>query len=41
MKKLKYNFIIQMMDFSWNDTHVYIVLEYANAGDLSGFIKKR
>jgi len=41
LKKLKHRYIIQMLDFSYTDTHVYIIMEFANAGDLSTFIKKR
>jgi len=41
LKKLQHKFIIQMLDFSWTDTHVYIAMEFANSGDLSSFIKKR
>jgi len=41
LKKLKHRFIVQMLDFSYTDTHVYIIMEFANAGDLSTFIKKR
>jgi len=41
LKKLKHRFIVQMLDFSYTETHVYIVMEFANAGDLSTFIKKR
>jgi len=41
LKKLKHRFIIQMLDFSYTDKHVYIIMEFADSGDLSTFIKKR
>jgi len=41
LKKLKHKFIVEMIDFSYTETHVYIAMEFANGGDLSAFIKKR
>ncbi|VVC40731.1 Hypothetical protein CINCED_3A016489 [Cinara cedri] len=41
MKKLKHEYIVQMIDFVWDCNNVYIILEYCDCGDLSSFIKKR
>lgn len=41
MKKLKHEYIVQMIDFVWDSKNVYIILEYCDCGDLSSFIKKR
>ncbi|XP_033339551.2 unc-51 like kinase 3 homolog Aduk isoform X1 [Megalopta genalis] len=41
LKILKHEHIVEMRDFFWDDGHIYIVMEYCDAGDLSSFIRKR
>ncbi|XP_076277263.1 unc-51 like kinase 3 homolog Aduk isoform X3 [Lasioglossum baleicum] len=41
LKILNHEHIVEMRDFFWDDGHIYIVMEYCDAGDLSSFIKKR
>ena len=41
LKKLKNDFIVEMVDFSWDNNYIYIHMEYCGVGDLSRFIKAR
>ncbi|XP_014209923.1 serine/threonine-protein kinase ULK3 [Copidosoma floridanum] len=41
LKILKHDHIVEMRDFFWDERHIYIVMEYCNAGDLSSFIKQK
>uniref|UniRef100_A0A2M4CVL5 Serine/threonine-protein kinase ULK3 n=1 Tax=Anopheles darlingi TaxID=43151 RepID=A0A2M4CVL5_ANODA len=39
LKRLKHPHIVEMRDFLWDQSNVYIVMEYCNAGNLSSYIK--
>ncbi len=39
LKKLKHEFIVEMVDFNWDSTYIYIMMEYCGLGDLSRYIK--
>ena len=41
LKKLKHEFIVEMIDFSWDSNYIYIIMEYCGGGDLSRFIRSR
>eukprot|EP00096_Caligus_rogercresseyi_P015710 TRINITY_DN8179_c0_g1_i1.p1 TRINITY_DN8179_c0_g1~~TRINITY_DN8179_c0_g1_i1.p1 ORF type:complete len:471 (-),score=182.70 TRINITY_DN8179_c0_g1_i1:84-1496(-) len=41
LKSLKHAHIVEMKDFSWDGSYVYIVMEYCGGGDLSRFIRLR
>ncbi len=41
LKTLKHKFIVNMLDFCWDDQFIYIVMEHCNSGDLSTYIRKR
>lgn len=41
LKKLKHKFIVDLVDFHWDDKYIYIVMEYCGGGDLSQVIKQR
>jgi len=41
LKKLKHKFIVDLVDFHWDDKYIYIVMEYCGGGDLSSVIKQR
>jgi len=41
LKKLKHRFIVDLVDFHWDDKYIYIVMEYCGGGDLSSVIKQR
>ena len=40
LKKLKHDFIVEMLDFQWDSKQIYIIMEYCGGGDLSKYIKK-
>ena len=40
LKKLKHDFIVEMTNFHWDSSYIYIIMEYCGAGDLSKYIKK-
>jgi len=39
LKKLKHRFIVELIDFHWDDKFIYIVMEFCGGGDLSRAIK--
>ncbi|XP_035784989.1 serine/threonine-protein kinase ULK3-like [Anopheles albimanus] len=39
LKRLKHPHIVEMRDFLWDQSNIYIVMEYCNAGNLSSYIK--
>ena len=39
LKKLKHRFIVELIDFHWDDKFIYIVMEFCGGGDLSRVIK--
>ena len=41
MKELKHDYIVTLVDFIWDSTYIYIVMEYCGGGDLSRFVKSR
>ena len=41
LKKLKHRFIVDLVDFHWDDKYIYIVMEYCGGGDLSSVIKQK
>lgn len=41
MKELRHQFIVRLIDFEWNERHIYLILEYCGGGDLSHFIRSR
>ncbi|XP_012281826.1 serine/threonine-protein kinase ULK3 [Orussus abietinus] len=41
LKILKHEHIVEMKDFFWDEGHIYIVMEYCDAGDLSSFIRRK
>ncbi|XP_042909884.1 serine/threonine-protein kinase ULK3 isoform X2 [Parasteatoda tepidariorum] len=41
LKKVKHENIVELKDFQWDSTHIYLILEYCSGGDLSNFIKSR
>ena len=41
LKKLKHKFIVDLVDFHWDDKYIYIVMEYCGGGDLSSVIKQK
>ena len=40
LKKLKHDFIVEMINFHWDSSYIYIIMEYCGGGDLSKYIKK-
>ena len=41
LKRLKHDFVVEMIDFCWDSHYIYINMEYCGGGDLSRFIKAR
>lgn len=41
LKKLKHKFIVDLVDFHWDEKYIYIVMEYCDGGDLSSVIQQR
>eukprot|EP00092_Neocalanus_flemingeri_P002707 GFUD01002899.1.p1 GENE.GFUD01002899.1~~GFUD01002899.1.p1 ORF type:complete len:474 (+),score=123.92 GFUD01002899.1:539-1960(+) len=41
LKKLKHRFIVELIDFHWDDKFIYIVMEFCGGGDLSRVIKHK
>ncbi|XP_057377024.1 serine/threonine-protein kinase ULK3-like isoform X2 [Daphnia carinata] len=39
LKLLRHPHIIQMIDFSWDENFIYIIMEYCEGGDLSVFVR--
>lgn len=41
LKKLKHEFIVEMKDFAWDSSYIYIIMEYCGGGDLSRYLRTR
>ncbi|KAL5005540.1 hypothetical protein ScPMuIL_018996 [Solemya velum] len=41
LKKLKHENIVELKDFQWDDTYIYLIMEYCKGGDLSHFLRSR
>ena len=41
LKQLRHRFILELVDFHWDDRNIYIVTELCGGGDLSAVIKAR
>ncbi|ESN96205.1 hypothetical protein HELRODRAFT_107367 [Helobdella robusta] len=41
MKSFKHEHIVNLRDFSWDETYIYLILEYCAGGDLMSFLKSR
>jgi len=41
LKQLRHRFILELVDFHWDDRNIYIVTELCKGGDLSAVIKAR
>jgi len=41
LKKLKHRYIVEMIDFHWDDKFIYIVMEFCGGGDLSRVISQK
>lgn len=41
LKQLRHRFILELVDFHWDDRNIYIVTELCSGGDLSTVIKAR
>ncbi|XP_053405951.1 serine/threonine-protein kinase ULK3-like isoform X1 [Mercenaria mercenaria] len=41
LKKLKHENIVELKDFQWDDTYIYLIMEYCSGGDLSRFIRSK
>ena len=41
LKQIKHDYVVQLRDFQWDDTYIYLIMEYCPGGDLSTFIKSR
>ncbi|GAB0095081.1 Serine/threonine-protein kinase ULK3 [Sergentomyia squamirostris] len=41
LRRLKHEHIVEMHEFLYDEKNIYIVMEFCNAGSLSGYIKQR
>nr|CAB3267502.1 serine/threonine-protein kinase ULK3-like [Phallusia mammillata] len=41
LKQIKHEHIVQLVDFQWDDSYIYLIMEYCGGGDLSMFIQAR
>ena len=41
LKKLQHPHIVKLIDFQWDDSFIYIIMEYCSGGDLSHFIRSK
>ncbi|KAG8175537.1 hypothetical protein JTE90_016685 [Oedothorax gibbosus] len=41
LKKVKHENIVELKDFQWDNSHIYLILEYCSGGDLSRFIRSK
>lgn len=41
LKNIKQEYIVQLKDFQWDESYIYLIMEYCSGGDLSTFIKSR
>ncbi|RNA33276.1 serine threonine- kinase ULK3 [Brachionus plicatilis] len=41
LKEVKHEFIVQLIDFQWDENYIYLIMEYCPGGDLSSFIRCR
>lgn len=41
LKKVKHAHIVEFKDFQWDNTYIYLILEYCRGGDLSHFIRSK
>ncbi|CAL1261944.1 unnamed protein product [Larinioides sclopetarius] len=41
LKKVKHPNIVELKDFQWDNTFIFLILEYCSGGDLSHFIRSR
>ncbi|GFT60173.1 hypothetical protein NPIL_84961 [Nephila pilipes] len=41
LKKVKHPNIVELKDFQWDNSFIFLILEYCNAGDLSNFIRSK
>ncbi|XP_071794569.1 serine/threonine-protein kinase ULK3-like [Asterias amurensis] len=41
MKRIHHEHIVELKDFQWDDTYIYLIMEYCSGGDLSSFIRTK
>jgi len=41
LKKIQHEHIVSLLDFQWDTSHIYLILEFCGGGDLSKLIKSR
>lgn len=41
LKVLKHDHIVELKDFQWDDSYIYLIMEYCSGGDLSHFIRSK
>ena len=39
-KRIKNKFIVQLIDFDWNESHIYLIFEFCSGGELAQLIRK-
>nr|XP_002128179.1 serine/threonine-protein kinase ULK3 [Ciona intestinalis] len=41
LKQIKHEHVVELFDFQWDDSFIYLIMEYCGGGDLSGFIQSK
>ncbi|XP_076800157.1 serine/threonine-protein kinase ULK3-like isoform X3 [Clavelina lepadiformis] len=41
LKQIKHEHVVQLLDFRWDNSYIYLIMEYCGGGDLSTFIQAR
>lgn len=41
LKQIKHEHVVQLHDFQWDGSYIYLIMEYCGGGDLSTFIQQR
>jgi serine/threonine-protein kinase ULK3 len=41
LKEIRHDHVVELIDFDWDETNIYLIMEYCAGGDLSTFIKSK
>ncbi|XP_022097435.1 serine/threonine-protein kinase ULK3-like [Acanthaster planci] len=41
LKHIKHEHIVELRDFQWDDSYIYLIMEYCSGGDMSHFVRTK
>ncbi|XP_038077303.1 serine/threonine-protein kinase ULK3-like [Patiria miniata] len=41
LKRIRHEHIVELKDFQWDDSYIYLIMEYCSGGDMSHFIRTK